>query len=40
VKLSDEAYHKLDTLQEDKNKLNAYADQVYAIIEPLKKSIY
>ena len=40
VKLSDEAYQKLDILQADKNKLNDYADQVYTIIEPLGKSIY
>lgn len=40
VTLSDEAYHKLDTLQADKDKLNAYANQVYAIIDPLGKSIY
>lgn len=40
VKLSDEAYQKLDILHADKNKLNDYADQVYTIIEPLGKSIY
>ena len=40
VTLSDEAYHKLDTLQADKDKLNDYANQVYAIIDPLGKSIY
>ena len=40
VTLSDEAYHKLDALQADKDKLNDYANQVYAIIDPLGKSIY
>ena len=40
VTLSDEAYHKLDSLQADKDKLNDYANQVYAIIDPLGKSIY
>lgn len=40
VSLSDEAYQKLDMLQADKTKLNDYADQVYAVIEPLGKSIY
>lgn len=40
VSLSDEAYQKLDILQADKTKLNDYADQVYAVVEPLGKSIY
>lgn len=40
VILSDEAYQKLDALQADKDKLNDYANQIYAIINPLGKSIY
>lgn len=40
VKLTDEAYQKLNVLQADKDKLNAYAEQVYERIEPLGKSIY
>lgn len=40
ITMTDEAYQKLDLLQADKEKLNDYADQVYATIEPLKKSIY
>ena len=40
VKLTDEAYQKLNVLQADKDKLNAYAEQVYEKIEPLGKSIY
>lgn len=40
VTLTDEAYQKLDALQADKDKLNDYANQVYAIIKPLEKSIY
>lgn len=38
--VSDEAYQKLATLQEDKEKLNNYAHQVYETVEPLGKSIY
>lgn len=38
--LSDEAYRKLDVLQEDREKLNEYADEIYETVEPLGKSIY
>lgn len=38
--LSDEIFQKFDVLQADKEKLNAYAEQVHQIIEPLGKSIY
>ena len=38
--LSDEAFQKLDLLQESKEKLNEYARQVFEIVEPLEKSIY
>lgn len=38
--ISEEAYQKLDTLQEDKEKLNAYVTQLHQIVEPLHKSIY
>lgn len=40
VTLTDEAYQKLNVLQADKDKLNAYAEQVYEKVEPLGKSIY
>lgn len=38
--LSDEAYQKLDLLQEDKQKLNEYAQQIFTVVEPLGKTIY
>lgn len=38
--LSDEAYQKLTLLQTDKEKLNAYAQQIYETIQPFGKSIY
>ncbi|HBV85321.1 MAG TPA: DNA/RNA helicase [Desulfosporosinus sp.] len=38
--LSDEAFQKLDLLQEDKEKLNEYAKQIFEVVEPLGKSIY
>ena len=38
--MSDEAYQKLAMLQDDKQKLNEYARQVYEPVEPLGKSIY
>ncbi|RNC29234.1 MAG: ATP-dependent RecD-like DNA helicase [Candidatus Dichloromethanomonas elyunquensis] len=38
--LSDGAYQKLDLLQEDKQKLNEYAQQIFTTIEPLGKTIY
>lgn len=38
--ISDEAYQKLDRLQADKEKLNAYVTQLHEIVEPLHKSIY
>ena len=40
VTLTDEVYQKLNVLQADTDKLNAYAEQVYEKIEPLGKSIY
>ena len=40
VRLNDEAMQKLSTLQEDRKKLNQYAEQVFAPVEPLGKSIY
>ncbi len=38
--LSDEAYQKLDSLQNTKEELNAYASQVFDVVQPLGKSIY
>lgn len=38
--LSDVAYRQLDLLQDSKDRLNAYAEQVYTIVDPLGKSIY
>jgi len=38
--LSNEAYNKLLLLQEDKQKLNEYAYQVFDVVSPLDKSIY
>jgi len=38
--LSDEAFQKLDLLQEDKQKLNEYAKQIFTVVEPLGKTIY
>lgn len=38
--LSDEAFQKLDLLQEDKEKLNEYARQIFTVVEPLGKTIY
>lgn len=38
--LSDEAFQKLDLLQENKEKLNEYAQQIFEVVEPLGKSIY
>jgi len=40
VKLSDEAFQKLDQLQTDKEKLNAYIDAIHTKIMPLEKTIY
>jgi hypothetical protein len=40
VKLSDEAFQKLDLLQTDKEKLNAYIDAIHTKIMPLEKTIY
>ena len=40
ITLSDKAYQKLELLQDNKDKLNEYAEQVYKAIEPLGKSIY
>lgn len=40
AKLSDEAYHKLDTLVHDRDKLNAYSKELHTVIEPLGKTIY
>ena len=38
--LSDEVYQKLDLLQEDRKKLNEYANEIYTVVQPLGKSIY
>lgn len=38
--LSDEAFQKLDLLQEDKVKLNEYAKQIFTVVKPLGKTIY
>lgn len=38
--LSDEAYRKLEVLQEDKEKLNEYAKQLHETVLPIKKTIY
>ena len=40
AKISDEAFQKLDTLIQDKIKLNNYAKQVFTKVEPLGKTIY
>jgi len=40
IQLIDEAFQKLDILQEDKEKLNDYAKQLDIKISPLKKSIF
>ena len=40
AQLSDEAYIHLDTLYNDREKLNNYADQLFKNVEPLNKSIY
>ena len=40
IALSDEVYQKLDMLQINKEKLNAYADEIYQPIAPMGKSIY
>ena len=40
AQLSDEAYVHLDTLYNDRERLNNYAEQVFEIIKPLNKSIY
>lgn len=38
--LSDQVFQKLDLLQDDKEKLNKYAQQIFELVEPLGKSIY
>ena len=38
--LSDSAYQKLETLQLDKEKLNAYSEELYTPVAPLGKSIF
>lgn len=38
--LSDDAFQKLDLLQDDKRNLNHYAQQLFEVVEPLGKSIY
>lgn len=38
--MSDSAFQKLNNLEYDKQQLNNYAEQVYAIVPPLVKSIY
>ncbi|MBR7032957.1 MAG: DUF4011 domain-containing protein [Clostridia bacterium] len=38
--LSDTAFQKLSTLDYDKKQLNSYAEQIYAVVSPLEKSIY
>lgn len=40
VKLTDEAFQKLDQLQTDKEKLNAYIDTIHTKVLPLEKTIY
>lgn len=40
AKLSDEAFQKLDLLQDRKEELNEYARQIFEIVEPLGKTIY
>lgn len=40
VTLADEAYRQLDLLQDSKDRLNAYAEQIYRTIDPLGKSIF
>lgn len=40
AQLSDEAAIKLETLYQDRKKLNDYADQIYKIVDPLKMTIY
>ena len=38
--MAEEAFQKLDALQADKDKLNAYAEQLFSIVKPLGKTIY
>lgn len=40
AQLSDEAYMKLETLYQDKEKLNQYAEQIFEIVRPLNMTIY
>lgn len=40
VKLNDEAFQKLDLLQTDKEKLNAYIEAIHTKVLPLEKTIY
>ena len=40
AQLSDEAYMKLETLYQDKEKLNQYAEQIFETVSPLNMTIY
>lgn len=40
VKLNDEAFQKLELLQTDKEKLNAYIEAIHTKVLPLEKTIY
>lgn len=40
AQLSDEAYMKLETLYQDKEKLNQYAEQIFETVHPLNMTIY
>ncbi len=40
AQLSNEAYMKLETLYQDKEKLNQYAEQIFETVSPLNMTIY
>lgn len=40
AKVSDEAYMKLEALYQEREKLNRYAEQIFAIVSPLNMQIY
>ena len=40
AQISDDAYIKLETLYQDKEKLNQYAEQIFAVVSPLNMTIY
>lgn len=38
--LSDEAFEKLNTLSNDRERLNQYVKQLHTLVEPLKQTVY